>query len=172
MTSPPPGPAGAGGDNRKVRVIVLVFLACFVAVAVWGASVVSQTRRTADRTDREVRLVGWLLLSGAAREGRFPASEAELRMAAAAGPAASVPSGEGWPGTAMEAWGGLAPPEAPIAEILTRIRVEFPRGEPPRVSVAALPTRLRTVPLVNEWIRSYAEAHPATLRGTTGEPTP
>lgn len=166
------GTPPAGGDNRTVRVIVLVFLACFLAVAVWGAMVVSETRGIAERTDREVRFVAWLLLAAADRDGRFPPDEPALLAAAAMGIPESVAEGEGWPATALEAWANLPPPDADLAEILARVRVEFSRGEPPRVAVAGLPTRLRTLPLVNEWIAAYADAHRDALIASPEERSP
>jgi hypothetical protein len=171
----PVGPSGGEpprGGNRAVRWIIGVFLLCATGVAVWGGFVAAGTRATAARTDLEVRQMAWVLLSAAVRDGRFPQSESELIGAAALPALAEIPpdplSPPAWPSLREEALEGRPVPEAPLREILTRVRVAFDGDGPPRVAVAGLPTRLRTLPLVNGWIAAFADAHPDTLAAPPG----
>jgi hypothetical protein len=163
----PPGGEPPRGGNAAVRWIIGAFLLCAIGVAVWGGFVAAGTRATAERTDLEVRHMAWVLLSAAVRDGRFPQSESELIGAAALPVLAEIPpdplSPPAWPARREEALEGRPVPEAPVREILTRVRVVFEGDGPPRVAVAGLPTRLRTLPLVNGWIDAFANTYPDTL---------
>lgn len=141
---------------RTVKVLIGGFLVAAIAVTIWGFFVVGEARRTAARTDLEVRAMAWTLLAVAARDGAMPESEAALLDAAGRPRPDSIePAGAGFPTTRAAAGLSADASDLDLPSAFERVRVVFAAGSPPRVVVVGLPTENGTLDEVNGWIEAW-----------------
>jgi hypothetical protein len=153
----PPGRA----SRTQIKLLVWFFVASAIAVTIWGFTVVSEARRTAADTDRDVRLAAWLTLVAADRAGEMPRGEAAMRRLLAEGWPREIagdeafPNAPRWPRLIVDA--GLPEDLAAGDEVFEHVRMVFSPDRPPRVTVVGLPTRSGTLEEVNDWIESWAE---------------
>lgn len=144
---------------RTVKVLIGSFLVAAIAVTIWGFLVVGEARRTAARTDEEVRAMAWLLLAVAARDGAMPESEpAFLDAVGRASPDTIEPAGAGFPTTRRAAGVSEEVADLDLPAAFERVRVVFAAGSAPRVVVVGLPTENGTLDEVNAWLEAWVEA--------------
>lgn len=162
--------------NRRFLLIFLAFFAVAgIGTTIYGFQVVERVKQQAARSDLALRHRAWSILAAADADGRFPEDVAQadvhlgsetLQGGLMEGPTGSTPpdfslSGEGWPLSQAEAFGGLDEGTTPLEpEVIGEIVLVSwdPEGLlPPVLSVSGRPSGLveggTTLELVNRWLR-------------------
>ncbi len=143
-----------------VRVFFVFFAVALVVVAIWGWTVMQGVRRTAARTDAQMRTLAWASLTYAAVHGAFPSSAADLEQfgpGPESMPVAPPDGAASWPMARADALHGIAP--ADLTESFRAIVVTFGTdpGMPPFLKPDGLPTMVGTSDEVNGWLAAFGK---------------
>ncbi len=145
-------------SRRKFLVIVLLFGVALIGTAIFGWVVVQNVRKTADRTDLEMRAIAWAsIVFACEHEGRYPIDEEELlSVQPLPEQIPCTPTGdESWPVTREEALGGAEPPA--LEPAFTRMEIYFSSDGalPPAIRSGGLPMLLDTQDTILDWLGSF-----------------